>query len=252
MEQKPSCAYNQSMCGRYTLHPKAGTVEALIDFFQLPREIFALIQPRYNIAPTQPVLIVRQDNQKMVADHVLWGLIPSWSQDGKPNASLINARGETLAQKASFRNSYKRRRCIIPATGFYEWQTSGKTKQPYYITPKNAPLFAFAGLWDEWDGPNGENLRSCCVVTTQANSIMEKFHDRMPVILEKKDFSTWLSHNEDTLVVEPLLKSLDSAEMQTTPVSNFVSSARNEGPECIAPFDPPVVKPKRIEPTLFD
>ena len=224
------------MCGRYTLLPNA---DDLVEFFQLPHEFFALLEPRYNIAPTQPVLVIHEQNQKRHAEHMLWGLIPSWSKDAKPNASLINARGDTLTQKPSFRASFKRRRCIIPATGFYEWQTRGKTKHAFYIQPAHDKFFAFAGLWDEWHGPNGESIRSGSIITTDANSLMQAFHDRMPVILQKKDFGQWLdSANETAETLTSLLQPFAPTEMRVSPVSNFVNSARNQGPKCLEPAAP--------------
>jgi putative SOS response-associated peptidase YedK len=224
------------MCGRYTLIPN---VDEMIEFFELPREIFALLEPRYNIAPTQPILVIHAQNQKRQAEHMLWGLIPTWSPDGQPNATLINARSETLAQKPSFRTAFKRRRCIIPSSGFYEWQKLNKTKHAFYIQPAHEKLFAFAGLWDEWQGLNGENIRSCTIITTQANTLMEPFHDRMPVILQKPAFDQWLdSTNEAADSLMPLLKPFSPADMRASPVSSFVNSTRNEGPKCLEPATP--------------
>jgi len=229
------------MCGRYTLISNA---DELVEFFQLSREFLPLFEPRYNIAPTQTVLTICEQDKVRQAEQMFWGLIPAWSQDGRPSATLINARGETLRAKPSFRESFQRRRCIVPATGFYEWQKLGKGKQPYYIRPAQQKLFAFAGLWNEWEGPKGEKVHSCCVVTTQANSLMASFHDRMPVILEKNDFAQWLdSANHDTDALKILLKPLDPLLMQASPVSNFVNSARNQGPKCLDAVVP--------EPMLF-
>ena len=225
------------MCGRYTLIPN---VDELIEFFQLPREIFPLLEPRYNIAPTQPILVIHEQNKARHAEQMLWGLIPSWSPDAKPNATLINARSETLTKKPSFRESFKRRRCIVPASGFYEWQKLNKTKQPFYIQPAREKFFAFAGLWDDWR----ESVRSCAIITTEANTLMQAFHDRMPVILQRKDFAQWLDSScEDMKTLTPLLTPLAPSEMRAAPVSSFVNSARNQGPECLKPHVP--------EPALF-
>lgn len=225
------------MCGRYTLLSNA---DEIIEFFRLSREILVLLESRYNIAPTQPVLVIHERDQERQAEQMLWGLIPSWSKDAKPNASLINARSETLGLKPSFRAAFKRRRCIVPASGFYEWQKFNKAKQTFYIQPKSEKLFAFAGLWDEV----GEGVRSCAIVTTAANSLMQSFHDRMPVILEEKDFATWLDPtNENVEALTPLLKPFRASEMRASPVSNFVNSARNQGPKCL--------EPASHEPTLF-
>ena len=225
------------MCGRYTLLPNA---DELIKFFHLPPEIFALLEPRFNIAPTQPVLVIHERDQKRQAELMLWGLIPSWSKDPKPSASMINARSETLSKKPSFRTAFKRRRCIIPASGFYEWQKFEKTKQAFYIQPTREKFLAFAGLWEECEG-----IRSCCIVTTQANAVMQEFHDRMPVILEKEAFESWLDPtNENVETLAPLLTPFPPSGMRVIPVSSFVNSARNQGPQCLDPATP--------DPTLFE
>ena len=222
------------MCGRYTL---TALFDDIIAFFQLAPDACPLLEPRYNIAPTQPVVaILETAARKRKPEFMLWGLIPSWSKDANSGAKLINARAETLAEKPSFRSAFKRRRCLIPASGFYEWQTVQKKKQPFLIRPRDEKLFAFAGLWEDWNGPNGEALRSCAIVTTQANALMQPFHDRMPVILRQQDFAAWLNPaDENSAELEPLLVPFPPTAMHAIPVSNFVNAVKNEGPKCLEP-----------------
>lgn len=236
------------MCGRYTL---TTLVDELVAFFQLP-DGFPLFEPRFNIAPTQPILAVRATVVGAVEHPVIkrqpaffhWGLVPSWSKHPDQGAKLINARAETLAEKPSFRNAFKRRRCLIPANGFYEWQTVGRKKRPLFIRMVRERLFAFAGLFEEWHGPNGELLETCAIVTTSANELMRPIHDRMPVILKPSDYDTWLNpRSEDLDELSHLLVPFSANEMKATPVDDFVNSVRNEGPKCIEPF--------REEPSLF-
>ena len=219
-------------------------MKELIDFFQLPTD-FALFEPRYNIAPTQPVWAIRatiigepgQPVVKRVSTFFHWGLVPSWSKRPDQGASLINARAETLAEKPSFRNAFKRRRCLIPTTGFYEWQARGKKKQPLYIRLVREKLFAFAGIFEEWNGPNGELLETCAIVTTTANELMRTIHDRMPVILHPGDYDAWLNpRTDDVEALEHYLVPNPASDMSAEPVDQFVNSARNEGPKCLEPF----------------
>lgn len=173
------------MCGRYALHSHPEVVALQFGLESVPE--FA---PRYNIAPTAEVLIVRQDGAAIAR----WGLIPRWAKDPSVGLKLNNARAETLSGKASFRDAYRRRRCLIPANGFYEWKREGALKQPYYIQPAGAPLFAFAGLWDTW-----QDLETCTVITTEANATMGAIHDRMPVIITPEHYVGWL-HGEEGLL----------------------------------------------------
>ena len=230
------------MCGRYTL---TALFDDIIAFFQLAPDECPLLEPRYNIAPTQPVVTIFETaGRKRKPEFMLWGLIPAWSKDAGIGAKLINARAETLAEKPSFRTAFNRRRCLIPASGFYEWQTVQKKKQPFFIRPRSAKLFAFAGLWEDWNGPNGEAIRSCTVVTTSANALMQPLHDRMPVILHQKDFAAWLNPaDENSAALEPLLAPFPPVEMEAVPVSSFVNAVKNEGPQCL--------EPARTDPTLF-
>jgi putative SOS response-associated peptidase YedK len=221
-----------SMCGRFALRVSA---EDLIKIFRL-LQVFKL-EPRYNIAPTQPVAAVRQvDSQRELA-FLHWGLIPSWSKDPKLGARMINARSETVATKPSFRSSFKSRRCLIPADGFYEWkQTEKKTRQPYLIGLKNEEPFAFAGLWEHWGSSDGSVIDSCTIITTEANDLLRNLHDRMPVILLEEDYDRWLDpmlHNRDAL--QSLLVPYAAEEMSFSLVSTIVNNARNETPDCVKP-----------------
>jgi putative SOS response-associated peptidase YedK len=220
------------MCGRFALIDPA---EQLAMQFDLPA--IADLTPRYNIAPTQPVLAVRQAQGNGAREWALlrWGLIPSWSKDIAIGNRLINARGETVAEKPSFRAAFKRRRCLIPASGFYEWQKQGKTKQPIYITPANGEMFALAGLWESWQGTDGSELESCTIVTTTPNELMTPIHNRMPVIVAPEDYDTWLDSEPEPSLGLHLIRPYPSDLMQVTAVSTYVNSPRNEGPQCVEP-----------------
>lgn len=228
------------MCGRYRLstHPHALYEQFALELVN-PDE--REIPPRYNIAPTQPVLGVRErpdGKRELVLLH--WGLIPHWAKDPAMGQRMINARAETVAEKPSFRNAMKRRRCLVPADGFYEWQRQGKgPKQPYDIARADGAPFAFAGLWEHWQGPNGEEIESCAIVTTEANAQMRPLHHRMPVILAPEDYPAWLERrNERAQALLPLLAPRDWPEMRAVPVTPYVNNVRNEGPQCIAPAEP--------------
>ncbi len=224
------------MCGRYTL--RVAPAE-LADIFGMLGEFEW--SPRYNIAPTQTVAAVRTrdegDGRELV--EFRWGLIPSWAKDAKIGSSLINARSETVATKPAFRAAVNRRRCLIPVDGFYEWQAVAgqKVKQPYLISVRDVPVFAFAGLWEHWTSPDGTPVDSCTIITTEANALMQQVHTRMPVILDPADYSVWLDRNrQDANDVLPLLKQFPADKMQLVAVSTLVNSPRNEKPECVIPL----------------
>ena len=228
------------MCGRYRLstHP-----HALYEQFALEMENpdEREVPPRYNIAPTQPVLAVRarpDGRRELVLLH--WGLIPGWAKDPAIGNRMINARAETVAEKPSFRNALRRRRCLIPADGFYEWKTTGRgPKQPFDIARSDGKPFAFAGLWEHWQGPNGEEIESCAIVTTEANALMRQIHARMPVVLAPEDYAAWLaSEGGKADNVLGLLAPRDWPGMRAQPVSTYVNNARHEGAQCIAPVAP--------------
>ena len=218
------------MCGRFTLSQPA---EAIASSFQL-NEVPTL-EPRYNIAPTQRVPTVLQktggDRQFQM---LRWGLIPSWAKDLAMGAKLINARGETVAEKPSFRSAFRHRRCLIIADGFYEWQRLEGKKQPFYFRLHNGQPFAFAGLWEHWQDPEGEAIESCTIVTTEANKLLQPIHDRMPVILDPKDYDLWLDPTfQNPEQLKQLLQPLSSEAMTSYPVSTKVNNPANNTPECV-------------------
>jgi putative SOS response-associated peptidase YedK len=223
------------MCGRFCLTANPEELEEIFAGFTFPEQ-FA---PRFNIAPTQPVLAIPNDARN-AADFLLWGLIPSWSKDPSIASKLINARGETIAEKPSFRGGFKYKRCLILADGFYEWQAQPgtKTKTPYFIHMKDRKPFAFAGLWDEWQSPDGGALRTCTIITTEPNDLMKPLHNRMPVILHQKDYADWLDaapRTPDSLL--HLIRSYPADEMAAYPVSTMVNSPGNDRAELIQPLN---------------
>lgn len=221
------------MCGRYTLTiDPADTREDLANY-KFPVK-FA---PRYNIAPTQPVLAIPNDGRNS-ADFFMWGLIPSWAKDPEIGSRLINARGETLAEKPAFRGAYKYKRCLILADGFYEWKTQpgAKTKVPHFIHLKTHKPFAFAGLWDEWHSPDGSAIRSCAIVTTAPNKLMALIHNRMPVILHPADYAEWIDPAVRTHEsLKHLIRPFPAELMGAYAVSTLVNSPANDRTECMAP-----------------
>lgn len=204
-------------------------LQEVFDLFREPE-----FSPRYNIAPTQSVAVIRRTDAGNELSMLRWGLIPSWAKDVKIGASLINARGETVATKPAFRSAFKRRRCLIPADGFYEWkQTGTKTKQPYYISLKQELPFAFAGLWESWTSPEGGTIESCTIITTEANDALKELHDRMPVILNAADRAAWLDPDIPSDALTSVLAPYPATEMQTYPVGTLVNKAANDVPECL-------------------
>ncbi|BAZ13006.1 hypothetical protein NIES4071_48400 [Calothrix sp. NIES-4071] len=221
------------MCGRFTLIQAA---EVLQDSFNI--ESVPSLQPRYNIAPTQEVVTVLYDtdNDLRVANSLRWGLIPSWSKDPSIASKLINARSETVAEKPSFRSAFKKRRCLIVADGFYEWQRTEGKKQPFRFQLQEKQPFGFAGLWEQWQSPDGEEIDTCTILTTAANDLMAPIHDRMPVILKPEDYDLWLDPQmQDPKMLQPLLQPFSTEAMTAYPVSTIVNSPRNNTPECIVP-----------------
>lgn len=218
------------MCGRYTL-----TVDAavLAEFFEL--EPLTELEPRYNIAPTQKVPIVRPGyGRAREWASVRWGLIPSWAKDPSIGARLINARAETAADKPSFRAAFKHRRCLVPADGFYEWVKLAGGKQPHHIRFADRRPFAFAGLWERWSPPGGEAIESCTILTTTPNELIAGLHDRMPVILPRDRFAAWLAEGPlPTLAAAELLVPHPAEGMEAVPVSKWVNSPRNDDAGCM-------------------
>ena len=209
------------MCGRYALHANPQVIALQFGLSSVPE-----VAPRYNIAPTTDVLVVRAAEGVRDSARVRWGLVPRWAKDPSIGARLNNARAETVAEKPAFRDAYRRRRCLVPASGFYEWKAEAGRKQPYYVYPASGELFAFAGLWERWSGPQGP-LETCVIVTTDANDKMRTIHDRMPVMVSPGDYALWL---DSRLGSDPaaLLRPCDPKEIEIRKVSPAVNNARNE------------------------
>ncbi len=221
------------MCGRYTLAASPG---ALAEHFGVaPPDL----PPRYNVAPTQSVFAVLAGGEGREPALLRWGLVPSWAKDKGIGASLLNARAETAAVKPCFRSAFQRRRCLVPADGFFEWARAGGRKQPSYFTLREGGPFAFAGLWEEWEGEGVEPVRTCAILTTEANEVVRPVHARMPAILRPDDCERWLGHvpgtREELLLV---LRPLPGEALVARPVSPWVNDARHEGPRCIEPVGP--------------
>ena len=221
------------MCGRFTLTVDPAESEEAFSDYAFP----AHFAPQYNIAPTQPILAIPNDG-KNKADFFLWGLIPSWAKDASIANKLINARGETVAEKPSFRGGFKYKRCLILADGFYEWKKleGGRAKLPHYIYMKDHKPFAFAGLWDEWNSPHGSPLRTCTIITTAPNELMAGLHNRMPVILQQSDYADWLDpspRTPDGLL--HLVRPYPADKMSAHSVSSLVNNPANDRPELVIP-----------------
>jgi putative SOS response-associated peptidase YedK len=219
------------MCGRFTLSVSAARLQKVFPLFEFPE-----IVPRYNIAPTQEVLAIRQkEHDPPRAAWLRWGLIPHWAKDKKLAATLINARADTAADKPAFRDAFKRRRCLIVADGFYEWRKEGKLKQPFHIRRKDGQPFAFAGLWETWHGEQPP-VASCTIVTTDANEAIRHLHERMPVILDAHDYARWLDPApSDPGILCEMLRPCSPDLITVVAANPFVNNSRNEGAECLVP-----------------
>jgi putative SOS response-associated peptidase YedK len=224
------------MCGRFRLSRRKQLVDEHFDSVSCELEDWA---PRYNIAPTQPVPVIRQNPKEPVRKLSLmkWGLIPSWAKDPSAAARMINARSETASTLPAFRDALKFRRCLIPADGFYEWQRSGKSKQPFCFEVKDGKLFAFGGIWDRWRG-GGIAVETCSILTTTPNAVTSAVHDRMPVILDPDSYDLWLDPGmTDVSAVSELLKPFDARLMRCYPVSTRINSVANDDEECSRPAE---------------
>jgi putative SOS response-associated peptidase YedK len=239
------------MCGRYAITSAPEAVRRLFRYPEQPN-----FPPRYNVAPTQPVPIVRIVNGERHFALVRWGLIPSWVKDPKTFTLLINARGESVNDKPAFRNAMKRRRCLFPADGFYEWKAIAGRKIPFFARSKNGGLLAFAGLWETWTGPNGEEMETAAIITTDANNEMAHVHHRAPVIVSPEAFDFWLdADNVDAKTAAAALGPAPNGSMEVYEVSTAVNRVANDSPALIephhagpepapAPAAEPAVKPK--------
>jgi len=215
------------MCGRFALY---SSFQAIKDYADLLNEIEE-INANYNIAPGQEIPIIRRQNNQNILRYYKWGLIPFWAKDEKISYKLINSRSETIAEKPSFRYAFQKRRCLIPANGFYEWRKSDK--QPFYVRLKDRELFTFAGIWEMWKSPTGKQIYSCSIITTSSNNIMDKIHNRMPVILSKEQEENWLRSNSKNDLQE-MLKPYTDNNMELIPISNEVNSVKNNYPELLS------------------
>lgn len=222
------------MCGRFTLTVDAHQIREAFPWITVPEGI----QPRYNVAPSQPVAVVANDGKNEL-NYFTWGLVPFWAKDPSIGNRMINARAETLSEKPSFKNAFRYRRCLVLADGFYEWvaEPGTKSKTPMYIHLKNKRPFAFAGLWESWNPPDGSELLSCTIITTEPNPLVAKLHNRMPVILHESDYPLWLRTDEVELAeLQAILAAYPAEEMSYYPVSKQVNNPANESPACIKPL----------------
>jgi putative SOS response-associated peptidase YedK len=218
------------MCGRYALTSNPDLIVQVFGLTDAPP-----VEPRYNIAPTQHGLVVRAGGDgRRTADYLHWGLIPSWAKDPSIGNRMINARAESAREKPVFRAAFKRGRCLVPADAFYEWKKAGNGKQPYAIHMADGSLLAFAGLWEHWQGAEGDEIDSYTILTTKPNELMKTLHDRMPAIIEPENFDAWLDPDAaDADALRDLLDPLADDALAMYPVSRHVNSPRNDDPKCL-------------------
>jgi putative SOS response-associated peptidase YedK len=227
-----------NVCGRFSLNAAPDVLAEIFDLDEAPE-----LAPRYNIAPSQAVPVVRAVDGKRRLELMRWGLVPSWAKDPTVGYRMINARAETAAERPAYRRALRERRCFVIADGFYEWQRRrGGRKQPSFITRRDRRPFAFAGLWERWSDPQRADaapLLSCTLLTTAPNELVAELHDRMPVILDEADYARWLDPEvRDAEQVKPLLRALPSSELCAFEVSTLVNDVGFDGPECCAPLAP--------------
>ncbi|HZT27838.1 MAG TPA: SOS response-associated peptidase [Pseudolabrys sp.] len=241
------------MCGRYSITLAPEVFRALFRYREQPN-----FPPRYNVAPTQPIPIVRLDRGERQFALVRWGLLPSWAKDPAAFALLINARGESVLEKPAFAAAMKYRRCLVPADGFYEWAMTGAHKQPYFVRAVSGGPIAFAGLWECWIGPNGEELETAAIVTTRANRTLAPIHERMPVIIPAEAFDLWLDCAKvDAQTAAALIVPAPEALLEAYAVSNDVNRVANDSPRLIEPQtvrEPPMhakTAPEQSQKSLF-
>ena len=224
------------MCGRYRLSRRKQIIEEHFDTAPWDDEW----SPRYNLAPTQPVPVIRQQPKEPIrqVSTMRWGLVPHWAKDASIAASTINARSETAATKSAFRDPLKLRRCLIPADGFYEWAKTAKSKQPFCFEVNDGQLFAFAGIWDGWKNSEGQWIRTCSILTTTPNAVTSAVHDRMPVILDPDRYDLWLDPGmQNVAAVSELLKPYDARRMRCYPVGTRINHVANDDEECSRPVE---------------
>jgi putative SOS response-associated peptidase YedK len=219
------------MCGRYRLSRRKQLIEEYFDTATWDDDW----SPRYNIAPTQPVPVIRQHPKEPLRQisTMRWGLIPHWAKDASGAANAINARSETAAEKPAFRDPMRYRRCMIPADAFYEWKRNGASKQPYCFDVNGGDLFAFAGLWDGWKNAEGQWIRTCSILTTVPNAVTSTVHDRMPVILHPDSYDLWLDPGmQNVATISELLKPYDARLMRSYPISTRINHVANDDEDC--------------------
>ena len=222
------------MCGRFTIDIPPELLFELFGLAEFPR-----ITPRFNIAPTQQVPVIRRygDGQNHL-DFLHWGLIPSWAQDKSIGSKMINARSETVTEKPAFRQAIRYRRCLVPSSGFYEWLTEGKEKQPWYIHLKDGSPMVFAGLWETWKSAEGEVVESCTILTTASNRLVAPLHDRMPVILHPDEYRTWLERTTtDPTGLKKMFQPYPADLMEMWPVSSAVNKVGNDSADLVLPVE---------------
>ncbi len=228
------------MCGRFKLSTPEAELRQALGFVEQPN-----LAPRYNIAPTEEVPVLRQRREpkgERTLQNLRWGLIPSWAKDGKIASTLINARAETLDEKPAFAAAFRKRRCLVPADGFYEWAGEGEGKQPYLISRRDGAAFAFAGLWERWTqkagGKESPTIDSFTIITTNANTLLRPLHPRMPVILPETHYADWLDPDAPPGILKNLLAPADDGLLRYYPVSKRVNSARIDEPDLADPAGP--------------
>ncbi len=220
------------MCGRFTLHLPPELLAEIFGLLEIP-----VFPARYNIAPTQMIAVVKDaSGGRNRLDFLHWGLIPHWAKDRKIGQKMINARAETVHEKPAFRHAIRHRRCLVPASGFFEWRHEDKGKIPLYVRLKDGSPMVFAAIWESWQAPEGETVESCAILTTSSNELIEPLHDRMPVILHSGEFRLWLDPEiSDPAKLRHLYRPYPSDLMEMYPVSSLVNSPRNESPDLITP-----------------
>lgn len=219
------------MCGRFTNTEKIEKLKAFYDAFSDIDEW----RGSYNIAPTQRAPVLVETDKGREIRLMKWGLLPHWAKDAKVGASMINARSETVAEKPAFRDSFKKRRCIVPVTGFYEWKTVEKQKFPTYFTPKEG-FFSFCGMWSVWKSPEGEEIETFSIITTTANAVVAKTHDRMPVAITSNMIGAWLGADTPSDELQSFLAPYPASQMKGVEVSQYVNKFANHGEKCIEPI----------------
>jgi putative SOS response-associated peptidase YedK len=222
------------MCGRYTLTSPGEVIAELFELVDVPE-----VLPHYNLAPTQEAAVVRvaAPGAPRRLDYLRWGLIPYWATDPAIGNRMINARAESVADKPAYRDSFRRRRCLVPADGFYEWKRQGKARQPYLIRRRDRRPFAFAGLWSSWRGRDADRRETFTIVTTTPNELLAQLHDRMPVILDYRDFAAWLDPGRsDAAHLQSLLVPPAAGDLEAVPVSTRVNNAAYDAADCVEPL----------------